>query len=68
MSSNDVTPGRIVCEAWIDSHKRHHRCGITGWEDLSDEDRADWEAAAAAAHADGYDEAAGHLARGGSFR
>ncbi len=43
-----MTPGEIACRAWTESHVARHSCNITAWDDLSEADRADWEAAAAA--------------------
>lgn len=43
-----MTPGQIVFEAWLKHHRTWHDCGIEGWHALSDNDRADWEAAAQA--------------------
>lgn len=40
--------GEIACRAWTESHQAHHPCNMTQWEDLSDEDRATWDAAAQA--------------------
>jgi hypothetical protein len=62
------TPGEIACREWTASHLAHHSCRITGWEDIRDEDKADWEAAAAAAFEAGREAATDYLAKGGSFK
>jgi hypothetical protein len=43
-----MTPGEIACRAWTESHMARHHCRIVPWEQMSAEDRADWEAAAEA--------------------
>jgi hypothetical protein len=45
----NVTPGQIACEAWIESHLAHHACSnMSKWADMKEIDKADWEAAAEA--------------------
>jgi hypothetical protein len=44
----DETPGEIVCRAWTRSHEARHSRDLTPWDELSEEDKADWEAAALA--------------------
>jgi hypothetical protein len=37
------TPGQIACEAWTAHHLAHHKCNMTGWDELKDADKNDWE-------------------------
>jgi hypothetical protein len=70
MADDEPTAGEIACQAWTASHKKHHghNCNILNWDGMKPEDRADWEAAAAAAYEAGRDDATDYYARGGSFK
>jgi hypothetical protein len=43
-----MSPGQIAFEAWTRQHYTHHHCDMRGWQDLSEADKTDWEAAAQA--------------------
>lgn len=40
--------GQVACEAWTASHQAHHDCQVSGWDDLDEQDRDDWQRAALA--------------------
>jgi hypothetical protein len=47
-SGMNETPGEIACRAWTESHQVRHKCLITQWDEMREEDKDCWEVAAEA--------------------